>query len=106
MAKYLVTASYTAEGTKGLRKDGGTKRRDVARKAIESVNGKLDVFYFCFGETDVLLIADFPDAPSAAALSLAIGSTGAVRLSTMPLLTPEEIDKACGKKTAYKAPGV
>ena len=37
MAKYLVTVSYTAEGAKGLRKDGGTKRRHVATKATEAL---------------------------------------------------------------------
>jgi uncharacterized protein with GYD domain len=105
MAKYLVSVSYTAEGAKGLRKDGGTKRRHVAGKAIEGLGGTMESFYFCFGASDAIVIADFPDAVSAAALSLAITATGAVRLTTTPLLTSEEMDKACGKKTAYKAPG-
>ena len=106
MAKYLVSVSYTAEGAKGLRKDGGTKRQHVAGKAIEGMGGTMESFYFCFGDRDAIVICDFPDAVSAAALSLAISSTGAVRLTTTPLLTPAEMDKACGKKTAYKAPGV
>jgi len=49
MAKYLVTVSYTAAGAAGLRKDGGTKRRSVAAKAVESVGGKLETFYFARG---------------------------------------------------------
>ena len=105
MPKYLVTASYTAEGAKGLRKDGGTKRRQVATNAAESLGGKVESFYFCFGEHDTIIIADFPDAVSAAALSVAIAATGSVRLATTQLLTAEDMDKACGKKTAYKAPG-
>jgi uncharacterized protein with GYD domain len=106
MAKYLVSVSYTAEGAKGLRKDGGTKRRDVVRKAVESLGGKLESFYFSFGERDAIVIADLPDSIAAAALSLAVSATGSVRLATSPLLTPEDIDRACDKKTAYKAPGV
>jgi uncharacterized protein with GYD domain len=106
MAKYLVSVSYTAEGAKGLRKDGGTKRRDVVRKAVESLGGKLESFYFSFGERDVIIIADLPDSIAAAALSLAVSATGSVRLATSPLLTAEDIDRACDKKTAYKAPGV
>jgi uncharacterized protein with GYD domain len=105
MPKYLVSVNYTADGAAGLRKDGGTKRRNVASKAIESVGGKIEAFYFCFGARDAILIADFPDAISAAGLSVAIASTGSVRLDTTPLLTAEDMDRACEKKTAYKAPG-
>ena len=42
MAKYLILASYTAEGAKGVLKDGGTKRRLAAEAAIKSAGGKLD----------------------------------------------------------------
>ena len=105
MPKYLVTVSYSAEGAKGLRQDGGTKRRQVASHAVESVGGKVEAFYFCFGEHDAVIIADLPDAASAAAVSLAVSSTGAARLTTTPLITAEEMDHAAGKKTAYKAPG-
>jgi uncharacterized protein with GYD domain len=105
MAKYLVTVSYTADGAKGLRKDGGTKRKQVASKAAESVGAKVETFYFSFGAQDAVLIVDAPDNVSAAALSLAVNAAGGARLTTTPLFTPEEMDKASGKKTAYKAPG-
>ena len=36
MPKYLLQATYTAEGAKGLLAEGGTKRRDAATKAIKS----------------------------------------------------------------------
>jgi uncharacterized protein with GYD domain len=105
VAKYLVSVSYTDEGARGLRKDGGTKREHAARMAAESLGGKLEAFYFAFGEDDVVVIVDFPDAISVAALSVAIGSTGAARCRTTPLLTPEDMDKAVSKNTAYRAPG-
>lgn len=105
MPKYLVTVSYSAEGAKGVRQDGGSKRREVAGHAVESVGGKIEAFYFCFGDHDAIIIADMPDAASAAAVSLAVSSTGAAHLTTTPLITPEEMDHAAGKKTAYKAPG-
>ncbi len=105
MPKYLVTVSYTAEGAQGLRKDGGTKRRDVATRAVEGLGGKVEAFYFSFGQYDAVVIAEFPDNATAAALSLAIAATGSVRLVTTPLLTAEEMDHASQKKTAYKAPG-
>ena len=105
MPKYLVSVSYSAEGAKGVRQDGGTKRREVATHAVESVGGKVESMYFCFGEYDAVIIADLPDAASAAAVSLAVSSTGAARLTTTPLITAEEMDHAAAKKTAYKAPG-
>ena len=55
MPKYLFQASYTAEGAKGLQKEGGTKRRAAVEQLIKSVGGKLEAFYFALGETDVFL---------------------------------------------------
>ncbi|MBI2248280.1 MAG: GYD domain-containing protein [Armatimonadetes bacterium] len=105
MPKYLFTGSYSTEGLKGLLSDGGTKRRDVAKKAVESVGGRLEEFYFAFGDTDVVGIADVPDNVSVAAISLAISATGAFNFKTTVLLTPEEMDQATRKEITYSPPG-
>src|SRR5215210_2372114 len=52
MPKFLVQASYTAEGFQGLRKDGGSGRKEAINKAVESLGGKVEAFYFGFGEYD------------------------------------------------------
>ena len=36
MPKYLMVGSYSVEGSKGLLKDGGSKRRQVAEDALEA----------------------------------------------------------------------
>jgi uncharacterized protein with GYD domain len=105
MAKYLITASYTTEGAKGLLKDGGSKRRAAADSAIKSAGGKLEGFYFAFGDRDAFVIMDAPDHASAAAASLAINASGAVHTQTIVLLTPEEIDQAAKKSVQYTPPG-
>jgi uncharacterized protein with GYD domain len=105
MAKYLIAASYTADGAKGVLKEGGTKRRQAAEQVITSSGGKLEAFYFAFGENDAFVIIDAPDHASVAAMSLAISASGAVRTKTVVLLTPEEIDQAAKKGTSYRAPG-
>lgn len=105
MPKYLIQASYTVEGTKGLLKDGGSKRRAVAEAAVKSLGGRLEAFYFAFGETDVFAIADMPDNVSAAAVSLAVTASGAVNAKTTVLLTPEEMDQAAKKTVSYRPPG-
>ena len=105
MAKYLLEVSYTVEGTKGVLKDGGSKRRKVAQSLIESVGGKMEAFYFAFGENDVVVLADLPDNVSAAALSMTLAASGAVAGKSTVLLTPEEIDQATKKSISYTPPG-
>jgi len=105
MPKYLITASYTAEGAKGLLKEGGTKRRQAADQAIKSAGGKMEAFYFAFGEDDAYVIVDAPDHSTVAASAVAINASGAVHTKTTVLLTPEEIDQAVKKSVTYRAPG-
>jgi uncharacterized protein with GYD domain len=105
MPKYLFEASYTTEGTKGLLKEGGSGRQALIEKMTREMGGKLEAFYFAFGDPDVYVIVDIPDPVSAAAVSLAINSSGAVRLRTVALLTPEEIDEASKKSINYRPPG-
>lgn len=105
MAKFMVKASYTSEGTKGLLKEGGSSRKAMVDKMIKGLGGSVEAFYFAFGDADVFLICDLPDATTAAALSLVINASGAVSTSTIPLLTVQEIDQACKKSVAYRAPG-
>jgi uncharacterized protein with GYD domain len=103
--KYLVKASYTTEGARGLMKEGGSARRAAVQKMAEGLGGKIESFYYAFGADDVYVIADFPDTASAIALSMTVNASGAVHLSTVPLITPEEIDAAAKKSVAYRAPG-
>ena len=107
MAKYLVRSSYTAEGVKGLLMEGGSKRRAVIEEAARAVGGKLEAYYYAFGEDDVISILDMPDNATAAATSLAVSASGAVRCSITVLLTPEEVDRAAKIATTgnYRAPG-
>ena len=105
MAKYLLQGSYTAEGSKGLLKDGGSKRRAAAKTLVESLGGKIECLYFAFGETDVLAIVDMPDSASAAAASLTIGASGGLSSKLTVLLTAEEIDQAAKKSATYTPPG-
>ena len=105
MPKYLTVASYTAEGAKGLLKEGGTTRRAVVEKLLKGLGGHLEAFYFAFGEDDVYLITDGPDNVTTAAMSLTISASGVVRTKTVVLLTPEEMDQAAKKTVKYRPPG-
>jgi uncharacterized protein with GYD domain len=105
MPKFLVEATYTAEGHKGLAKDKASGRKAAITQAVQKLGGKLDAMYFCLGENDVILITDLPDHVSAAALYFAVCASGMTRTKTTLLLTVEEADEALGKPVGYRAPG-
>jgi uncharacterized protein with GYD domain len=105
MANYLVIASYTSEGTRGLLEKGGTARAESVKRAVEGLGGKVQSFYFAFGDDDVYVHVEVPDNTAAAALGLTVSSTGLVSARTVVLLTPAEIDEAAQRQVAYTPPG-
>ena len=105
MPKYLLQVSYTVEGLKGLRKEGGTSRRSAAEQLVKSLGGSVESFYYAFGDSDVYTVLDMPDHASMSAAALAIGASGAVTGKTVVLLTAEEVDAATKKTLTYRAPG-
>ena len=105
MGKYLIRGNYVGDGIAGLMSEGGSKRRDAARAAIESVGGTMDCMYYAFGDTDVYGVCDFPDEASATALSLLFNSSGSVAVRLTPLMTPEDLVSAASKSPTYRAPG-
>ena len=105
MAKYLYHGSYTDKGLKGLMKDGGTKRMEVTKKAIESLGGKMEAYYFAFGTNDFYIIADAPDNVNAITGSLVANASGTVKVKMTVLITPEEVDQAVKKTMDWRPPG-
>ena len=106
MARFLFQGTYSTEGVKGVLKDGGTGRRAAVETAIKSIGGKMEGFYFAFGDTDVFVIVDGIDNEDALTFAMGVGSTGTLsRVHTTVLLTPEEVDKAAKKTMSYRPPG-
>jgi uncharacterized protein with GYD domain len=105
MPKYLVEARYTPEAVKGVMREGGSSRRAAAAKAVESVGGKLEAFYFAFGEVDAYCIVDLPDEKSAVAASMTINQSGTVSARMIALIAPETVDAATKSVGTFRAPG-
>ncbi len=105
MTKYLLQASYTTEGVKGLLKDGGSKRREVVEQLTQALGGRVEAFYFAFGDDDVYIISDVPDNATMTAVSLTVNASGAVKVKTTVLLTAEEVDQATKMTVNYRPPG-
>src|SRR3954454_1575981 len=105
MPKYLVEASYTVDGVKGVQSAGGSARRDAVAQMAQNAGGSLECFYFGFGDSDAYVVVDLPDNEAAAAIALAVNSSGGANAKTTVLLTPEEVDSAAQKSVDYRPPG-
>ena len=106
MAKYLLKVSYSADGLKGVMKEGGTARTKAVERALAGVGGSLESLYFAFGSDDVYVIADVPDHASAMAMAAAVGSSGAISsYETVVLLSPSDVDNAMNVSVEHAPPG-
>ena len=109
MAKYVIFFSYTSEAWARMIQSPGDRTAAV-RQLTDSVGGSMECAYWMFGAQDGLVIFDVPDSVSAAAVSVAVGSTGSFKsLETHELLSQEQLSQVLSRsKTAaqaYRPPG-
>ena len=105
MPKYLIRGSYSDEGLTGLLEEGGSKRREAAEQSIKGLGGRLEAFYYAFGDDDFVIIVDLPSNVDASALSLTANASGTVKSRMTVLITPEEVDQAAKKTVKFRPPG-
>lgn len=105
MPKFLVQASYTVQGTNGLLKSGGSSRLKAVEELLGSLGGKLEAFYFTFGDEDAILIIDVPSTEAALAIAMRVRATGMVSSKMVPLIALDEVDRATKREVAFRPPG-
>jgi uncharacterized protein with GYD domain len=105
MPKYLIVATYSAEGMKGVLREGGSERKKMISDMAKNVDGELESFYYAFGQNDVYSVVDLPDNVTAAAMAAHISAGGMVRCNVTVLVTPEEMDQAARTKMYFRPPG-
>jgi len=105
MAKFLWKGRYTTTGMQGVIKEGGNARRNAAEKAVQSAGGHIESMYFAFGDADLYVILDFPDATACASGAMHVKAAGGVEIETVVLLTADEIDRAASLDLDYRPPG-
>jgi uncharacterized protein with GYD domain len=106
MAKYLLKVRYTSEGIGGVMSAGGSARRAAADSVASAVGGSVESFYFAFGEVDAYVVCDLPDNAAAARLAMTVSASGRVSITTVPLLTVDDVDAiAASGKPDYTPPG-
>jgi uncharacterized protein with GYD domain len=107
MPHFMFQVSYSGEALNALSKNP-ENRTDVVRRIVESVGGRLECLYYCFGEYDAVAIYEAPDNSAAAAMAIAVGGSGAIATSkTTPLLTGDEARDAMARSGGvnYSPPG-
>ena len=106
MPLYMYQAAYTPESWAAQIKNPQNRIEAVGRKACEAAGGKLVGGWLCFGDYDLVIIADVPNNESMAAIALAVGAGGAIKASkTTVLMTGKEgvsaLEKADAVAKAY-----
>lgn len=86
-------------------KDGGSKRMEVTRKAIASLGGKMEAYYFALGGNDFYIILEAPDNVKAITGSLVANASGTVKVNITALVSPEEVDLAVKQTMDWQPPG-
>src|SRR3981081_3925015 len=91
MAKFATFFTFKGETINAFI-ERPSDRAAAVRKLLEAVDGKLDAYYWMFGPYDGFIVADVPASMSAAAVSLAVASTGGfAHLETHELFTADQL---------------
>ena len=106
MSKYMIKASYSTDGIKGVMAKGGTARKDAIEQLVAGVGGTMESLYFAFGGDDIYIVVDAPSHEAMAAVAGTVTSTGAVSsYQTTVLLTADQMDAAADMSVDYRPPG-
>ena len=105
MPRYLISGSYSPQGARGVLVEGGSGRVAAVEKLISSLGGKVESFYFAFGENDFFVTVELPNNAAAASGAMSVAAGGGAGVRTTVLLTPEEVDAAIKLSPSYRAPG-
>ncbi len=90
----MIQTAYTAEAMAAMAKNPQDRSVPV-RELMQKLGGRLMSFYFCFGEYDVVVLAELPDDTAASAVAMAAVSPGHLKaIKTTKLFTVEETMEA------------
>jgi uncharacterized protein with GYD domain len=106
VAYYMLQVAYTPEAWAAQVKNP-QNRLEATRPMVERLGGKIEGYWYAFGEYDVVVVFQGPDNVSAAAGAIAAAAGGAVKaIKTTPLMTVEEGIAAMRKaaEAGYRPP--
>jgi uncharacterized protein with GYD domain len=107
MAKFAVFFRFKGESIKAMM-ERPSDRAAVVSRLCEAAGARMEAYYLMLGEWDGIVVVDGPDSRTAAAVSLAVSSTGAfAQLATHELLDSSEFTDALQRASglSYTPPG-
>ena len=102
--RYLFRAAFTVDGMKNLQKQSATGFKTGVAKFFESVGGKLEFWYFDYGDSTAYGFVDYPDEIAAAAAQASVNAGGFARVTYRRVLSAEDADKALAKSVGTRPP--
>ena len=107
MAKFAVFFTFRGETIKNMM-SRPSDRAAVVSAMCEQAGGRMESYYLMFGPHDGFVIVDVPNSTTAAAISLAVSSTGAfAHIDTHELIDVADLNDILetASSLTYSAPG-
>ena len=87
MAYYMIQISVSQDSLKALL-ENPNDHAEAAKPAVAALGGTLHHYFFALGDSDVVLLAEFPDNEAAMTCAMLVSGTGSVTSwKTTPLVT-------------------
>jgi uncharacterized protein with GYD domain len=89
MATFLMFGKYSLEGMQEISAERTKKAEDIVKK----LKGDVKAGYALLGETDLVIIAEFPETKQAMQASAALSKLTGISFTTSPAVKLDEFDK-------------
>ena len=89
MATYILLASYTEQGIKGIKDT--VKRTETVRELAKKAGLTMKESYWTLGAYDVVALFEAPDDETMTAFSLSVAKVGNVKTQTLRAFSPKDM---------------
>jgi uncharacterized protein with GYD domain len=95
MATYIMLATYTAQGLKGIKDT--LKRTEGVREFAKKAGVTMRESYWTLGAYDVVAVFEAPDDETMTAFSLSVARLGNVKTQTLRAFSAKDMGTVLGK---------
>jgi uncharacterized protein with GYD domain len=92
MATFVMFGRYSVDAMRNI----SAERTQDATAVIGDAGGKVQAAYALLGETDLVLVVDFPGVKEAMTASVKLAQLLGISFTTSPAVTVEEFDDLVG----------
>jgi uncharacterized protein with GYD domain len=95
MASYILLATYTEQGLKGIKDT--VKRTEAVRDMAKKAGLAMKESYWTLGQFDVVAVFEAPDDEAMTAFALSVARLGNVKTQTLRAFSSKEMGAILGK---------